>query len=184
MEESREIGFSCRVFFFCFARERSSRSSSGVPPMHPSASPLTTLPLSPSVAGLLSEMSAFRPFFSSGDLHVFRLLFSVLVCLSVSPPPHFTSDSFWITPPKGPCHPSGLWWIRLWVFSVLCFVKVCVACFYLTRLTSSKQKLKGANGRGGCSCSSGALLLWFVLLLLLVLDWTAVVVWCSGSAVC
>lgn len=91
------------MFFFFFLRRSAhpgthARSSwyscahthtSCVPFMHSSASPLTTLPLSPSVVRLLSQMSTFRPFLLATSTYFgfYFQCFPVFVCLFVSPAP-------------------------------------------------------------------------------------------------
>lgn len=71
-------------FFFCdgalvLVLMRSHTHTSCAPFMHSSASPLTTLPLSPSVVGLLSQTSTFRPFFLATSTY-FVFYFTVFSC--------------------------------------------------------------------------------------------------------
>lgn len=108
--------------------------TSRVPFMHSSASPITTLPLSPSVVGLLPQMSTFRPVFCffPGNSYVFGILIFSVTCLRLfvrKHRPQILLRKSWKGPTLPPLplkkrkaifsHPSGLWWIKLWVFSVI-----------------------------------------------------------------
>lgn len=84
------------------------------------------------------------PPFSSGNLHIFWILFSVFpvfVCLSVSPAPKFYSEKAEKDPPflqkkKKALFSqmtSSIWALMDQALGVLCYpcVNVCVACLYL-----------------------------------------------------
>lgn len=154
--------------------------------MHSSASPLTTLPLSPSVVGLLSQMSTFRPSLLATST-CFGFYFQCFSCIrlfvrkprpqnflqknqpTVLPPKKKTKKRFFFSQTA-----SSIWagWMERWVFSVIRVWK-CVLPVDIWPFTTSHGKLNEASGRDGRSCSSGVLLLSFVLL---ILDWNAVVV--------
>lgn len=81
---------------------RSHTHTSCAPFMHSSASPLTTLPLSPSVVGLLSQTSTFRPFFLATSTY-FGFYFQCfpVFCLFVRKPrpQNFTLKNWKKNPP-------------------------------------------------------------------------------------
>lgn len=130
---------------------RSHTHTSCAPFMHSSASPLTTLPLSPSVVGLLSQTSTFRPFFLATSTY-FGFYFQCfpVFCLFVRKPrpQNFTLKNWKKNPPflqkknkknvTSSQMTSSIRALMDQALGVLCYlcVKVCVACLYLKPFTT------------------------------------------------
>lgn len=125
------------------------------PSIHPSLSLITTLSLSPSIVGLLLSLVEFQPFslrffFKFHNFFVcfecFFCLFWVFFCLFVAPPlpadfyKDLKAERNELKEPPHPFpvlkkkilpneHPSGIWWIALWVLLCLFLVVFCVCAY-------------------------------------------------------